>query len=89
MPISDDFSEFTPGLSSPVFGGFDITPDDGTDLQGVTRAVILGTAGDLAVTLKNGDTITLPNLVAGVIYPFRIARVLATGTTASNIKGLV
>ncbi|MEM8654399.1 MAG: hypothetical protein AAGF36_06610 [Pseudomonadota bacterium] len=39
MPISDMFSTYQPGLSSPVQGGFDITPDDGADLAQVTRAL--------------------------------------------------
>ena len=33
--------------------------------------------------------VTLPALSPGVLYPIRIARVLATGTTATGIKGLV
>lgn len=41
MPISDKFSEYTFGLSSPISGGFYITPDDATDLVSLTRAIIL------------------------------------------------
>ena len=89
MPIADKFSEYTSGLSSPIFGGFDITPDDATDLVSLTRAIILEGAGDVAVILKNGDAITLPALAAGVIYPVRVARVLSTGTTATGLKGLI
>jgi hypothetical protein len=89
MSISDKFSEYTSGLSSPICGGFDIAPDDATDLSSVTRAIILGAAGDVAVVLKNGDAITLPALAAGVIYPVRVSRVLATGTTATGLKGLI
>jgi|TARA_B110000908_G_scaffold163200_1_gene209524 hypothetical protein len=89
MPIADKFSEYTSGLSSPIFGGFDITPDDATDLVSLTRAIILEGAGDVAVILKNGDAITLPVLAVGVIYPVRVARVLATGTTATGLKGLI
>ena len=89
MPISDKFSEYTSGLSSPICGGFDITPDDATDLVSLTRAIILEGAGDVAVILKNGDAIALPVLAAGVIYPVRVARVLATGTTATGLKGLI
>ena len=89
MPIADMFNAYQPGLSSPVQGGFDITPSNGSDLAQVTRAVMVAGAGDLAVTLKNGDTITLPGLTPGVIYPVRAARVFATGTTATGVKGLV
>ena len=89
MPIFDMFNSYQPGLSSPVQGGFDITPTDGSDLSQVTRAVMVSVPGDLAVTLKNGDTITLPGLTPGVIYPVRAARVLSTGTTADGVKGLI
>ncbi|WP_299288198.1 hypothetical protein [uncultured Tateyamaria sp.] len=89
MPISDTFRAFQPGLNSPVEGGFEVTPADGVDLQSVTRAVMVAGAGDLAVTLKSGDTITLPGLTPGMIYPIRVAQVAATGTTATGIKGLL
>ena len=32
MTISDTFGDFTLCLSSPIFGGFDIVPDDAVDL---------------------------------------------------------
>ena len=89
MTISDTFGDFTPGLSSPICDGFDIVPDDAVDLQNVTRAIVLASGGDVSVVLKNGDTITLPALTAGVIYPVRVSRVLAAGTTAAGIKGLI
>ena len=89
MPISDTFKDFQPGLSSPVQGGFDVTPSDGADLAEVTRALMVSAAGDVAVTLKNGDQVTLPGLTPGVIYPVRVARVWATGTTATGVKGLI
>jgi hypothetical protein len=89
MSISDKFSEYTSGLSSPICGGFDITPNDASDLSSVTRAIIISTAGDVAVVLKNGDTLTLPALAAGVIYPVRVSRILSTGTTATGLKGLI
>lgn len=89
MPITDTFRDYQPGLNSPVQGGFDITPADGADLAQVTRALMVSAAGDVAVTLRNGDAITLPGLAPGVIYPVRVTRVAATGTTAAGIKGLI
>jgi hypothetical protein len=89
MPISDTFQDYQPGLNSPVEGGFDVFPEDNVDLAKVTRALMITGAGDVAVTLKNGDAITLPGLTPGVIYPIRAARIAATGTTATGIKGLI
>ncbi len=89
MPITDSFSSFDTGLTGPICGGFDITPDDANDLSSMTRALMVTGSGDLGVVLKDGDTLVLPGLTPGVIYPLRIVRVLATGTTATGIKGLV
>ena len=89
MPISDHFDSHMAGLTSPIAGGFDVTPADGSDLPTTTRALMVSSAGDVAVLLKNGDTLTFPGLTPGVIYPIRAQRVLATGTGATGIKGLI
>lgn len=89
MPTIDNFHDYSAGLTGPICGGFDITPDDTVDAEQVTRAVMVTGAGSLVAVLKSGDIVTLPNLMAGVVYPFRISRVLDTGTTATGIKGLV
>jgi hypothetical protein len=88
MPILDIFEDHHNGLTGPICGGFDVTPSDAADLPQMTRGVMVASAGDLAVVLKSGDAVTLPALSPGVIYPHRIARVLATGTTATGINGL-
>lgn len=88
MPITDYFDSFTAGLTGPVTGGFDVTPSDGTDLPTLPRALMVASGGDVAVILKDGTSLTLPGLATGVIYPVRAARILATGTTATGIKGL-
>jgi hypothetical protein len=87
MPIKDPFDSLTPGLTSPAIGGFEITPDDDVDLPTLPRAIVVGEAGTVAVTFGNGTSVQLP-LTAGVIYPIRAQRVLATGTTATGITGL-
>lgn len=89
MPITDSFSSFDTGLTGPICGGFDITPDDANDLASMTRGIMVSGAGDLHAVLKDGDALTLPGLTPGVIYPLRVVRVLSTGTTATGLKGLV
>lgn len=88
MPISDPFAGRVPGLDSPVSGGFAVTAEDDADLARATRAVIVAGGGDLAVQMLDGTRIVLPALAAGVVYPVRLARVLATGTTATGVVGL-
>lgn len=89
MPISDPFASHAQSLNGPVTGGFDITPDDDNDLATLPRALMVSSVGDVAVTFADGSSLTLPGLTPGVIYPLRAARVLATGTTATGLKGLV
>lgn len=88
MAITDHFDSFSSGLTGPVTGGFDVTPDDGADLTTLPRALMVAVGGDVAVILKDGTSVTLPGLAAGVMYPVRTTRILATGTTATGIKGL-
>jgi len=83
------FAGYAAGMSSPVTTTEEITPSDSEDLSAVTRAIILGTAGDVSLMLANDDAAHLyKNLQAGVVYPFRVKRVLATDTTATYIRGL-
>ncbi|WIY26004.1 spike base protein, RCAP_Rcc01079 family [Parasedimentitalea psychrophila] len=88
MPAEDNFEVYAASLTSPIIDGFDITPDDGTDLTKVTRGLMVAVGGDVTVVFKGGGTVTLPELSPGVIYPVRVARVLVTGTDATGIVGL-
>lgn len=86
--MTDDFSTHSETLTAPAASAETITPSDAQDLAFVTRALYVGQGGDLAVELKSGDTAVLRNMQASVIYPLRVVRVLATGTTATDIVGL-
>lgn len=86
--MPDPFASHQPGLSSPAEGGFAVTPSDTLDLARTTRAIYVGTAGALRVTLLSGEVVALAGAQAGTVYPLRAARVMATGTTAGGIVGL-
>ena len=50
------------------------------------RAIYVGGAGDLAVEMaQDHSTVIFPNVAAGMYYPIRAAKILAAGTTASNL----
>jgi hypothetical protein len=70
-------------LASPLARAVAVTPDDTNELAEVTRALHCSVSGN-AVVILQGDTaaVTL-YLVAGALYPYRIKKVLATGTTAT------
>lgn len=86
--MADDFDTHQPGLTSPAEAAEAITPSDSTALARVTRAIWVGGAGDLRVTLLGGMTVTLAGAAAGMVYPLRVTQVLATGTTATGLVGL-
>lgn len=69
-------------------GGFAITPNDSADLSLETNGLFVGGAGNVKVDLYDGSTVTLNGMLAGTIYPLRVKRVYATGTTATNLIGL-
>lgn len=52
------------------------------------RALYIGTAGDLAVTMADGGNVTFVGLTAGSLLDIQVSHVRATGTTASNIVAL-
>ncbi|OJF93632.1 spike base protein, RCAP_Rcc01079 family [Pararhizobium antarcticum] len=87
--MPDRFSSNAPSLTGPATHAFDVTPSDTLDLADVTRAVYVGVGGALAVRMLSGQTITLSGVTGGSTLPLRIDRVLATGTTATGIVGLV
>jgi hypothetical protein len=87
--MSDRFSSHAPSLTGPASSGFAIAPDDTLLLAETTRALFVGSGGSLRVEMASGAVLTFEAVADGAILPLRIVRVLATGTTAANIIGLV
>ena len=88
MP-EDSFGTHGGGLSAPATRSFAITPHATDELARVTRAILVGSGGNLTVRFA-GDTAdrTLTGLLAGVVYPFRLSAVRVAGTTAGALVGL-
>ena len=87
--MTDRYKTLSPSVSGPAASGFAVTPSDTLDLPETTRALYVGIAGDLAVKMANGETLTLRNVAQGAVLPLRTTRILQTGTSASAIVGLV
>lgn len=87
--MADSFEKFAPSLTSPYIGGFAVTPHDTNPLAFVTRGIMVGVTGAVAMVMSNGDSVTLTGLLVGVIYPVRASKILSTGTTATGIVALV
>lgn len=79
-----------PGLTGPSEIFFDIEPSVEEAPDYVTRAIYVGTAGDLKVKRLGGTQrdVTFKNVPAGTILPIRVVQVYNNGTTASDIVGL-
>ncbi len=75
-------------IAAPARRGFAITASDSTDLSAETRAIYVGSAGDLSVVLSSGDEVTLAGVAGGSLLPVRAKRVKSTGTTAGQLVGL-
>ena len=88
MP-TDAYSNSVAGPSGPAKRFFAATPSNTADLAFVTTALYVGGAGDVTVR-ADGSTqnVTFTAVPAGSVLPIRVARVMATGTTATNIVGL-
>lgn len=88
MPL-DTFSGYTDSPMAPASRCFAIAPSDTAELAQVTKAIYVGTAGD--VVLRSADStqnVTFRNVPAGAILDVRVLAVKATGTTAADIVGL-
>jgi hypothetical protein len=87
--MTDRFESLSPSISGPAASGFAVSPSDASDLQETTRALYIGTGGDLAVFMLTGESLLLKQVPQGVILPLRVTRVLLTGTTAADIVALI
>lgn len=86
--MTDEFEHHTTSLTSPAIAGETIVPDDANDLTHATRGIYVGATGSVVAVMVSGDEVTLSEAQAGVIYPLRVKRVKASGTTAAGLIGL-
>ena len=89
MP-KDNFGSSSDSLIAPANNAFEITPHDTQELAIVTKALYIGTGGDVVLRpLEGAIDVTFRNLLAGSILDVRALAVRATGTSASDLVGLV
>ena len=85
--MADKFATYSTGITGPAEDSFEITPNDSSDLASATRALNVAVSGTVRVTTVSGTTATV-YVAAGVAFPIRARRVLATGTAATGIVGM-
>jgi len=84
--MADPFASFNPGLTSPAIHAALVAVSDTTDLPTTARALYIGTVGDIVLTTKGGETVTL--IAVRGLLPISVSRVFNTGTTATSIVAL-
>ena len=88
MPATDNFSRQQSLTSDPASNAVLVSPNDSTDLTYVTRAVYVGTTGNMKVTMQDSGTVLFTGIAAGTTLPIRVTRIWSTTTTASTILAL-
>lgn len=90
--MADRFGSYGDTVSSPATRVTSIVPNDTNDLTDIPKGIYVGTGGDIAMIGLNAPAeatgVVWKNVPAGSLIPFRARRVLATGTTASNMLAL-
>ena len=87
--MTDPFKSHATALTSPARNSFSIIPDDASDLVTTCRALFIGGAGNISVSLADdSSSLVFKNIPAGTVVPIAVKRVEATLTTATDILGL-
>lgn len=79
----DTFDSHSTSITAPPSNADVVVPSDTNDLPFVSRAIYVGTPGDVHVLTQGGQDITYKALSGTKIL--RVERIFATGTTASDI----
>ena len=86
---TDLFSSAADSPIAPAERCFAVTPSDVSDLPLATKALYVGTGGDVTLLSVNGsEDVTFRNLPDAAIIDVRVRAVRATGTTAADIVAL-
>lgn len=85
--MNDPFQNQASGLQSPAARLAGITPSDTADLAFPTRAIAVGGEGFVSLVTIAGDKGRV-YVVPGAPFPIRARRVLAAGTSATDIVAL-
>jgi len=79
----DTFDSHATSITAPPSHAEPVTPSDTSDLPFVSRAIYVGTPGDVQVITQGGQTVIYKALSGTKVL--RVVRVMASGTTAADI----
>lgn len=87
--FQDPYADTAKSVIAPAADCFAIVPNDSAELAKGTKAIFIGTGGDIVLkSVASEADVTFRNLPDGSILDVRVRAVRATGTTASDIVGL-
>lgn len=88
--IEDPYRHSVDNPMTPAEFCFAISPSDAADLPRATKAIYIGEGGDVTLVPVRGESpVTFRNLPAGAILDVRVRSIMASGTTARELVGLV
>ncbi len=86
----DRFRNSSDSVSHPARSLIEIDTTSSAILAETTKAIFVGTGGDIAVRAADDDTfVVLRNVASGSIIPVRAQQVDPAQTTAANLVGLL
>jgi len=72
--------------SDPAIGAIVIDYSGGDqDVNAAARGLYISGAGDLAVEMLSGDAVTFTGLLAGVVYPIAVRKIVQAGSSADGL----
>ena len=87
--FDDPFASTNDSPIAPSEDCFAVQPDDAAELPQATKAIYVGSGGDVVLVPVRGEApVTFRNVPTGAILDVRVRAVHATGTTAADIVGL-
>lgn len=73
--------------TEPARSAAEVTFND-SSLINPTRAIYVGSTGNVKVDFVDGTTVTFSSVSAGTLLPIRVNKIYSTGTTATDIIAL-
>lgn len=87
--MADRYANRETSMEGAAIHAFSVVPHDSNPLSETTRALYVGGFGTIRLVLASGVEVTFTNIPAGTALPVRATHVRATGTSATDIVGLV
>lgn len=85
---ADSFARHADSVIAPARHVFAVMPSDGSELSPLPKALLIGSAGTIALrAVDSAADVQIP-VTAGQLLPIRARFVRAAGTTATSIFGL-